>query len=138
MQTFSRYLLTIAFSIFALTTQAQSTCCQGDPEQRLAHMAERLNLSEEQKTAVRPMLESSFKKRSAVLEAHGIEPGQGKPNRSAMKGMKGEMRTIREETDAELATVLDESQMAELKQMRAEMQEQMKQQQPQPQNQGAN
>ena len=96
-------------------------------EQQLTEIRTRLNLTAEQEARLQPILRSSFEKRLAVLDAHGLsrEGGQ-RPTRQQMRALRGEMTEIREATEAQVATVLDAGQMAEFRKIQDEMREQMR------------
>jgi Spy/CpxP family protein refolding chaperone len=51
-----------------------------DGSQRIEQIIERLDLTEDQQQQVRPILQSSMEQRRAVLDAHGVGPGKGKPD----------------------------------------------------------
>lgn len=95
-------------------------------EQQFEKMAAELNLTEEQKTAVRPILEDSFAKRRAVMEKHGVGPGKGRPDRKTMRSMRPEMQAIRQDTDQQLSGVLSDEQMKQLQQKRKEARARMR------------
>jgi hypothetical protein len=82
---------------------------RGDPEKQLAHLRTQLNLTAEQVDQIRPILEDEASRRRVLFKAYH---GQDR------RAMRTEMQKMREETEAALAAVLTEDQMAEWKQLR--------------------
>jgi Spy/CpxP family protein refolding chaperone len=70
-------------------------------DERLAQMTEQLQLTDEQVTKVRPILEKQDRQRQELFETHGGD----------RETMRAEMRKLIEEGDKELASVLTEQQM---------------------------
>lgn len=91
----------------------------GMMERRLEAMKERLKLSDEQLEKVRAVYKEQFAKMRELREK-AMESG----DRSAMRA---EMRKLREETDAKILELLDDTQKAEYKKMQEEMREKMRQ-----------
>ena len=90
------------------------------PEEILAHMTDRLELSDEQAEQIRPIIEDQVTKRSELFEKYHE---QGRESRGQMRS---EMRTLMEETDKQLEPILSADQMAELKKMREERHQRMR------------
>jgi len=88
-------------------------------KRRLEMMKERLKLSDEQLEKVRAIYKEQFAKMRELREKM-MESG----DRSAMRA---EMRKLREETDAKILELLDDTQKAEYKKMQEEMREKMRQ-----------
>ena len=84
------------------------------PEEILAHMTDRLELSDEQAEQIRPIIEDQVTKRSELFEKYHHQ------GRESRRQMRSEMRTLIEETDKQLEPILSDEQMAELKKMREE------------------
>jgi hypothetical protein len=95
-------------------------------QQRIEQIIERLDLTEDQQQQVRPILQSSMEQRRAVLDAHGVGPGKGKPDQQTKSAMHGQMQEIKANTDTQLATILDDDQMQELSEIRKEMKKQLR------------
>lgn len=105
-------------------------------EQRIADTQARLNLSEQQKEQVRPILKTGAQARRQVLEKHGIDlsaagaGNQGRMGFREMRSLRSDMEAVREETNRELATVLSDEQFAEWQaiqeERRAEFRERMR------------
>ncbi|MEM6647939.1 MAG: hypothetical protein AAF730_16980 [Bacteroidota bacterium] len=90
----------------------------------------RLALTDAQTEQLRPILAEQAEQMEAIREKYGFtgQRGQGggrgqRPDRSQMQAMRADLETLRTQTDAKLATVLSEEQMAEWKTMQAERQE---------------
>lgn len=83
-------------------------------QQRREEIAERLNLTEEQKVKVEPILQESAKQRQAIMEKYGVT-GEKRPNMSfrKMRKMRGEMNDLRDETNKNLSEILTDEQMDE-------------------------
>jgi Spy/CpxP family protein refolding chaperone len=92
----------------------------GDPAAHIDQLIDELDLSTDQASQVRPILEESMNQRRALFE--GARTGQGRPDRSQMQALRPEMEAIREQTDAQLAEVLTADQMAQLREIRASRQ----------------
>lgn len=84
------------------------------PEEIIADMKARLNLTDEQVSQIRPIVESNQEKRRAVFEKYR---GNIRGNRSEFRS---EMDAIRQEADQQLSGILSPDQMAELDKMREE------------------
>lgn len=83
----------------------------GDGE-RLEAWIEELELTDEQRKAVEPIVQRSVAQRRAVLQAEGIERGKGpRASLRQLRKVKRDLEKIRKRTDAELADVLTDDQM---------------------------
>ncbi len=91
----------------------------GDPKQMVERqingMKERLNLTADQETKLRPILEASMTKQMALREKYKPEPGQ-----PPSKEMMDDMAKVRKETLEKIGTVLDADQMKKYEAMMAE------------------
>jgi Spy/CpxP family protein refolding chaperone len=92
----------------------------GDPAAHIDQLIEELDLSADQASQVRPILEESMNQRRALFE--GAHTGGGRPDRSQMQALRGEMVALREQTDAQLAEVLTADQMARFGEIKASRQ----------------
>jgi len=90
------------------------------PEEILAHMTDRLQLSDEQAEQIRPIIEDQVTKRRELFEKYHE---QGRESRGQMRS---EMQSLVEETDKQLEPILSDEQMAELKKMREERPQRMR------------
>ena len=106
--------------------------------QQVEDIKARLNLTDEQKRQVEPILRESVGKRNAILEKHGLgdalESGDRGGGRSKLRlrtarKLRSEINEVGEETSEELARVLNPSQMKEYEaiqeEMRAKLRERM-------------
>ena len=119
--------------LFIATLSLSLPLCAGqhggggkNAEQRMDQLAVELDLTEAQEKAVRPILEDSRDQRRAVLDAHGVGKGKGRPDRDAMKAIRGEMKAISLETDEQLAGILSAEQMEKFHQIRKEARAKMR------------
>ena len=94
--------------------------CQ-DPEQIIATMQERLNLTDEQVEQIRPIVYEQSENRRELFEKYR---SQGRQGRSAMRE---EMQEMRSETDARLAEILSDQQLQEYQKIQNQRCEQMDQ-----------
>ncbi len=106
---------TAAFAQDAQSEQAASPDAGDHQGKMLDMMAQKLNLSDQQKEQLKPILAERREKMQA-LRASGDRP---------MK-KKREAKSIMEASDAEIKRVLTADQWTQYQQLRAEMREQMK------------
>lgn len=92
----------------------QSIETEETPEQVLSEMKERLNLSEEQATKVRPIIEGKIERLHNIVEKYR---GQDRPK---IPSLKGEIRKLRTSTEKCLANILTEEQLEEYRKMQEE------------------
>ena len=82
---------------------------------------ESLDLTDQQREEVMATLRNAREERLAILEDAGIEPGADpKQNLKKLRQARPDLRALRQETDEELASILNEEQMEEFRQMRKE------------------
>lgn len=93
--------------------------------QMMGELANRLKLTEQQKTDIRPILQAAAEQRRAAFEKAGIKRGE-RPGLLQLRKLKQPMQDIRQNTEKQLATVLDPSQMTEYLALRDEMQKKMR------------
>ena len=89
----------------------------GDPAAHIDQLIDELDLSADQASQVRPILEEGMNRRRTLFESARGE--DGRPDRSKMQALRPEMEAIRVQTHAQLAEVLTADQMARLEEMRA-------------------
>ena len=82
---------------------ADSSNMTNSPEEIVQQMKERLRLTDEQVTKIRPVIEESFNKRRDILNNNGQDK---KTNRSALQ-------EVRWKTDMKLGQILTEEQMSD-------------------------
>ncbi|MGC4054107.1 MAG: hypothetical protein QM757_33905 [Paludibaculum sp.] len=90
-------------------------------QERLQQIKERLKLTPEQSEQVRPIVTEEFQQLKAIRDKHS-----GDSNRRGKLKMAREMRDVQSDTDKKLSKVLSKSQMDELKKMREEWRQQMR------------
>lgn len=102
-------------------------------ERRVAFMTERLNLTEDQAARVREVFEKQAEQRKAIFEKAGFEPGKARgPRDGRARGerrvnddqraaIRTEMRQLHEQTEQELAKILDEEQQNRYEELKKEM-----------------
>ncbi len=99
-------------------------------ETRFEEIKERLELTEAQTEAARPIIEESFAKRRAILESRGLKRGEGgqqqRPDDEQMRAMRAEILKARHDSDVALAKILSTEQMAELQKIREEARKEMR------------
>ena len=123
----------IAAAIFiagvaAAPASAQNVDTQALQEQmaeQIEAAKQRLNLSEDQIPQVEAILRDSGEQRRAVLETYGVDGDDGLSLREKRR-LRGEFRTIREETKSSLSTVLSEEQLAEFEQIQEEQRQELR------------
>jgi len=92
----------------------------------------RLDLDDQQVEAVRPILQSSFRARQAILETHGIDLESRKPPAQKlgfrqMRSMARELDKVRSNTSTQLRSILTKEQMNEYVRMQNERKSEMRQ-----------
>src|ERR1700690_1189233 len=110
-KTAGRVLVLLASLLFAAVfilplsraQAADSSNMNKSPEEIVQQMKERLRLTEDQVTKIRPVIEESFNKRRDILDNNGQDK---KTNRSALQ-------EVRWKTDMKLGLILTEEQMTD-------------------------
>lgn len=93
---------------------------QGDPAAHIDKLIDELDLSADQASQVRPILEEGMNQRRALFE--GAHTDGGRPDRSKMQALRGEMEAIGEQTEVQLAEILTADQMAHFRDIKASRQ----------------
>ena len=131
-------VLTLLLLLLASPLYAQTAAPSKEARERIRAQVEasldRLQLTDEQREAVRPIVEETFAQRLAVLEKHGIDPANlnadNRPGYRTMRKLGKDMDKVRKETEKQLQAVLTADQMEVWKEMeeerRARMREQFK------------
>jgi hypothetical protein len=91
-------------------------------KQRLQEIKERLQITPEQMEQLRPVLLDEFQKMKAVRDKYG----DGNQRRREKMKMARELKSIQNDTDEKLKTILSKQQMEELKKLREEWREQFR------------
>lgn len=107
--------------------QAQDPATPSDPsrerlEERLDSIKQRLALTPEQVEAIRPILKTEGQKLQALKD----RAGDGGGSRRDRRKLGRELKDIRKSTDEQLSRVLSQEQMKELKAIREETRQQLK------------
>ena len=89
------------------------------PEQVISRLTERLELTEDQVTAITPIIEKNVEQRREIFDSY---KGEG---RQLKDSMRNEMQTIGEETETQLSSVLTDEQMEKFLEFREERRERM-------------
>jgi len=97
-------------------------------EQYLEQVRTRLNLSEEQRAQIEPVLRRSFEERAEILQRYGVGKDESqRPGFRQTRAMKSDLEEARKKNDAEVEKILDDRQMAEYRKIQEEMREQLRQ-----------
>ena len=115
-------VLAIVAASPAMTGAQQPTDAQKAPAQeRMQKMKDRLQLTPEQVEQVRPILTEEMEQLRALRDKH-----RGEQSRRARLRAARELKDIQENTDKKLKKVLTKKQMDELKKIREENREQLR------------
>ena len=95
---------------------------QQTPEEILAMMKERLNLTEEQEAKVKPIIEEQCEARDEIIAKF---KGQGRESR---RSMRSELQAHQEVTEEKLSAVLTEEQLEEYRKIQEEQRQRMREQ----------
>jgi len=110
-------VLMVACLVFIQTASAQDRGRPGkapSPERVMAKLTERLNLTEEQKAQMQPVIQDDMDKhREVMVKAREQEIKD-------REAVKAQFEAIDKETDAKLATILSAEQLKEFQKMREE------------------
>ena len=106
-------LLTAIFMMQPSSLQAQdSSNINASSEKIMSEMKERLKLTDEQETKIRPIIEDSLQRRSEILA-------------NSSKDRKTALQELQWSTDMQLGKILTEEQMKEYEKLREEQSEKM-------------
>lgn len=128
----TRLFLTLALTCATAIAAAQPTQAQQEElQQRLANVAERLELTDEQKVQIEPIITESFAQQQEILQKYGIDPSaqggsRSRPNPRTARQLRNDMQSLRDNTREQLDGILDDDQMAEYARLQDEMREQMR------------
>ena len=105
------FLLAAIFLIQPMSVQAKDFSNKNkSPEEIMLQLKERLKLTEEQETKIRPIIEDSIKKRNEILN-NGTQDGKTK---------KSALQELQWSIDMQLGKILTEEQMKEYQKLREE------------------
>lgn len=99
-------------------------------EQRIAEVQKRLNLTDEQLTQVRPVLQDAADAQRSVLLKYGIDleaEGAAKPRLGMREGRKlrSDLQKVQADTQKLLAGILTQQQLKEFEKLQQERREEM-------------
>jgi CubicO group peptidase (beta-lactamase class C family) len=94
-------------------------------QERLKEIEERLALTPDQKEQLRPVLVDELQQLKALREKHQDDDG-GRASRRDRRKMAKDFRHVQSETDKKLRAILSETQMAEMKKIREEWRQQLR------------
>ncbi|MEM6463136.1 MAG: LTXXQ motif family protein [Pseudomonadota bacterium] len=115
------YLLLLVLFVTAAPAQTPQNPALKPAVEQLQVLSERLQLTEEQRTAVQPIMFEYMQVTRAVMEKHGIDPQSGKrPPLSALRAARGDLKKNREKLDSSMAAVLSPQQMQTFRQFQDE------------------
>jgi hypothetical protein len=98
-------------------------------EARIEEVRGRLDLTDEQKAALGPVLRDDFERRIEILRKHGVtREGDERPSRGDARALRRDLKAARERADAELGRILDGRQMEEYRKIQDETRVQMREQ----------
>ncbi|MEM6785382.1 MAG: hypothetical protein AAF624_16800 [Bacteroidota bacterium] len=127
-------LLALVSLLLAAPVFAQTTEPSAEARERIsAHVdatLDRIDVTDEQRATVAPILEASTLDRLAVMQEYGIDPqnptANGRPSMRTMRKMRGDIEEIQERTEAQLEAHLTEDQLDTWKEIEEERQAEMR------------
>lgn len=126
--------LTLLSLLLAAPLFAQPTAPNAEVRERISRQVDdtlfRLDLNEEQRYAVAPILEADMLERLAVMQEYGIDPqnpsANGRPSMRTMRKMRGDIEDVRERTESQLKDHLTDDQLDAWKEIEEERQAEMR------------
>ena len=115
--------------VYAVSAQAQT---QKDPApgvnaQQIKEMATRLQLTDEQRQAIRPILRDQAQATRTILDKHGIDPQSGdRPSLPVLFALRRDMNQSRKVLEERLAAILNPEQMKEFRKITEERRKQIR------------
>lgn len=100
--------------LYATAAPAQESAATGRTAavEQIKAMADELNLTDEQRQALIPVLQQHGQATKAIFEKHGIDPGSGeRPPLRKMLAVRGDMNKNRAAFEKQVATILSPAQM---------------------------
>ena len=126
---FNPFFILLIAGIFSVSTllgsladaQSRSRVPPGkNADQIISDMKSRLNLTDEQETKIRPIIEEQIKKRNALIEKY---QGQGHQGRESLRS---EMQALGKSTEDQLQPILTKEQMGNYQKMQDEERQNMR------------
>ena len=97
---------------------------------RMDEIVAKLELSAQQRDRVRPILKEHFKAQMAILDKHGVAPGNrdnaDRPGFRTLRRLRKDMDEINERAEARLSDILSEAQFEVHKALKAEQREKLR------------
>ncbi|MDA4844901.1 Spy/CpxP family protein refolding chaperone [Hoeflea poritis] len=106
--------------LYATAAPAQENAASGRPAaaEQIRAMADQLNLSDQQRQALIPILQQHGQATKAILEKHGIDPASGeRPPLRKMLSVRGDMKKNRAAFEKQVAAILSPAQMDTFKRL---------------------
>lgn len=125
-------LTTTALMLLALLGQPATADSHPGAEaaERLAQAQVRLNLSDEQREQIAPIMQESMEKRRDILSNYGIDldnpEASSRPGFRQARAMRSELQVVQADTIARLGGILSDEQLDEFKQMQEEQRAEMR------------
>ena len=132
-------LLALVFLLLATPLYAQDTVPDDEAmteeaserfRAQMAETEERLQLTDEQKETVRPILEEAYGQRQAVLKKHGVDlestEKADRPGRRTLRRMRNDLQEVNKETQRELEEVLTSEQIKQWEALQEERRAEMR------------
>ncbi|MCP4997529.1 MAG: hypothetical protein GY933_01960 [Hyphomicrobiales bacterium] len=118
------YLLLLLIYATAAQAQTSKTLDLKSGTQQVEILAARLQLNEEQRVAIRPIMKEFMTSTRAVLEKHGVDPQSGEqPSLTVLFALRGDMQKYRKQMEEQLYSVLSPEQMSTFRQFQDEQRE---------------
>ncbi|MEX3007866.1 hypothetical protein [Hoeflea sp. TYP-13] len=118
------YLLLLVLYATAAPAQNLSNIDGKPGAERIQELVVRLQLSDEQRTAIQPIMEEFVVSTRAVLEKHGVDPKSGnRPPLRVLLAMRGDMEKNRTRMEGQMSAVLSPGQMDEFRKIQKEQRE---------------
>ena len=129
-----RVLAALGFLFIAVAPQAADA---GEPQlsseqqarldARLDEIRARLDLSDEQRARLEPLLRKDLERRVEVLRKHGMgREADARPSARQMRAARQDLKSAREQTEAEMKEILDERQLDEYRKFQQEARDEMR------------
>lgn len=127
-------LLAALSLLLAVPVFAQPAAPNAEARERISRQVDdtlfRLDLSEEQRYAVAPILEADMLERLAVMQEYGINPqnpsANGRPSMRTMRKLRGDIEDVRDRTESLLKGHLTDDQLNAWKEIEEERQAEMR------------
>ena len=127
-------LLLLAMPLYAQDAESEEKAMSEEASERfhaqLQETEERLQLTDEQKETVRPILEEAYGQRQAVLKKHGVDlestEKADRPGRRTLRRMRNDLQEVNKETQRELEEVLTSEQIKQWEALQEERRAEMR------------